>query len=648
MKDDGTTTLTADQLKGDALADAEIGDARSLHRIVIVGHVDHGKSTLIGRLLYDTDSLPPGKVEELEAVSARRGMAIEWSFVLDAFQAERDQAVTIDTTQIWFKTALRDYVIIDAPGHREFLKNMVSGAASADAAVVVIDAAEGVREQSRRHAYLLHLLGIRQVAVVVNKMDLVGYDEARFKEVSKEITEYLASIGATPMFIVPISARDGDNMAKRSHRTPWYDGPTVLSALDSFHGHPGVGAQPLRLPIQDVYKFDARRILAGRIESGSLAVGDTLLFSPSNKTARVRSLEAWPDDCRPESAGAGEAVGITLDEQIFVERGEIASHVENPPKLSTVFHARLFWLGHKPLSVGSRYKLKLLTQETEVTVQSIERIVDTQTLEHASGDTVERNAVAEVTLRSRQVLGLDDYGDLPKTGRFVLIEDYDTVGGGVISMEGLPDQRQAVEVKSTNVISVEHRLTADTRAARNGHRGGVLWFTGLSGAGKSTLAMEVEQRLFAKGYHVYVLDGDNVRRGLNANLGFSPEDRTENIRRVGEAAALFADSGIICITAFISPYRVDRDRARASAPGRFHEIYIKADVETCEQRDPKGLYKKARSGEIAQFTGVSAPYEPPVAPDLVVDTASENVADSVERIVRYIEKSFTLQKGEEA
>lgn len=646
MKDDGTTTLTADQLKGQALADAESSGARALHRIVIVGHVDHGKSTLIGRLLYDTDSLPPGKVEELEQVSAKRGMAIEWSFVLDAFQAERDQAVTIDTTQIWFKTALRDYVIIDAPGHREFLKNMVSGAASADAAIVVVDAAEGVREQSRRHAYLLHLLGIRQVAVVVNKMDLVGFDQARFDEVSREITAYLASIGAKPMVIVPISARDGDNMAKRSWRTPWYDGPTVLSALDGFHGHPGVGAQPLRLPIQDVYKFDARRILAGRIESGSLSVGDTLLFSPSNKTGRVRSIEAWPEERRPESAGAGESVGITLDEQLFVERGEIASHVENPPKLSTVFHARLFWLGHKPLTVGSRYKLKLLTQESDVTVQSIERIVDTQTLEHAAGDAVERNAVAEVTLRSRRVLGLDDYGDLPKTGRFVLIEDYDTVGGGVISMEGLPDQRQAVEVKSTNVISVEHRLTADTRAARNGHHGGVLWFTGLSGAGKSTLAMEVEQRLFAKGYQVYVLDGDNVRRGLNANLGFSPEDRTENIRRVGEAAALFADSGIICITAFISPYRVDRDRARASAPGRFHEIYIKADVETCEQRDPKGLYKKARAGEIPQFTGVSAPYEAPEAPDLVVDTASESVAESVERIVRYVERAFTLKKGE--
>ncbi|MPZ12489.1 MAG: adenylyl-sulfate kinase [Kiloniellaceae bacterium] len=647
MKDDGTTTLTPAQVKGVDLAEADTEDARTLHRIVIVGHVDHGKSTLIGRMLYDTNSLPPGKVEELEAVSARRGMAIEWSFVLDAFQAERDQAVTIDTTQIWFNTALRDYVIIDAPGHREFLKNMVSGAASADAAVVVVDAAEGVREQSRRHAYLLHLLGIRQVAVVVNKMDLVGYDAARFAEVSQEITDYLTSIGATPMVIVPISARDGDNIATRSARTPWYDGPTVLSALDGFHGSPDVGAQPLRLPIQDVYKFDARRILAGRMESGLLSVGDTLMFSPSNKTARVRSIEAWPADRQPQSAAAGEAVGITLDEQIFVERGEIASHVANPPKLSTLFHARLFWLGHKPLTVGSRYKLKLLTQEAEVTVQSIERIVDTQTLEHAAGETVERNAVAEVTLRSRQVLALDDYGDLPKTGRFVLVEDYDTVGGGVISMEGLPDQRRAVEVKSTNVISVEHRLTADTRAARNGHQGGVLWFTGLSGAGKSTLAMEVEQRLFAKGYQVYVLDGDNVRRGLNANLGFSPEDRTENIRRVGEAAALFADSGVICITAFISPYRVDRDRARASAPGRFHEVYIQADVQTCEQRDPKGLYKKARAGEIAQFTGVSAPYEPPEAPDLVVDTSGENVAESVECIIRYVEKVFTLEKGQE-
>ena len=645
MNEDASS-LSEEITQGEALSGSDEQSAeRALHRIVIVGHVDHGKSSLIGRLLHDTNSLPPGKVEELKEISARRGMDIEWSFVLDAFQAERDQAVTIDTTQIWFKTALRDYVIIDAPGHREFLKNMVSGAASADAAIMVVDAEEGVREQSRRHAYLLHLLGVRQVAVVINKMDLVDYNQARFDEVSRQITDYLKSIGAAPLVIVPMSARGGDNIVTRSDRTPWYDGPTVISALDGFHGHPGVGSQPLRMPIQDVYKFDARRILAGRIEAGSISVGDTVLFSPSNKTARVNSIEAWPDANKPNTASAGESVGITLDEQLFVERGEIVSHVENPPKLGTVFHARLFWLGHKPLKVGARYKLKLLTQEAEVTVRSIERIVDTQTLENSQGEAVERNAVAEVTLYSRKVLGLDDYGDLPRTGRFVLIEDYDTVGGGVISMEGLPDQRQAITVKSTNVISVEHRLESNARAERNGHYGGVLWFTGLSGAGKSTLAMEVEQRLFAKGYHVYVLDGDNVRRGLNANLGFSPEDRTENIRRVGEAAALFADSGMICITAFISPYRVDRDRARASAAGSFHEIYIKADVETCEQRDPKGLYKKARAGEIPQFTGISAPYEPPEAADLTVDTSVHSIAESVEQIIRYIERSFTLKRG---
>jgi len=316
--------------------------ARDLMKIVVVGHVDHGKSTLVGRLLYDTDSLPPGKVEELEAISARRGMAIEWSFLLDAFQAERDQAVTIDTTQIWFNTAKRDYVIIDAPGHREFLKNMVSGAAAADAAVLVIDAAEGVREQSRSHGYLLHLLGIRQVTVVVNKMDLVDHAAARFSEVSHEVHQYLEEIGVSPAFIVPISARDGDNIATPSEKMPWYDGPTVLQALDSFQAVTRPLELPLRLPIQDVYKFDERRILAGRIESGILRVGDTLLFSPSNKTGRVRSIELWNASVPPVEAHAGESVAITLEDQIFVERGEMVSHADTPPMLTTVFRAHLF------------------------------------------------------------------------------------------------------------------------------------------------------------------------------------------------------------------------------------------------------------------------------------------------------------------
>ena len=620
------------------------GDARELLKIVIVGHVDHGKSTLIGRLLYDTDSLPEGKFEELEAISRRRGMALEWSFVLDAFQAERDQAVTIDTTQIWFNTAKRDYVIIDAPGHREFLKNMVSGAAAADAAILVVDAAEGVREQTRRHGYLLHLLGIKQVAVAVNKLDLVDFSEQRFAEVSQEITDYLGSIGVTPSFIQPISARDGDFVAKPSARASWYSGPTVLEALDRFHSVTAPTEQPLRMAVQDVYHFDERRILAGRIESGKLRVGDTILLSPSNKTAQVRSIEAW-NAPNPVEAQSGQSVGITLNEQLFVERGEVISHVEMPPQLSNTFRATVFWLGHNPLTVGKTYKMKLLTGEVQVTVNRIESIIDTETLGSKPGEEVIRNSVAEVVLKSRRVLALDEFRVLPRSGRFVLLEDYDVVGGGGISMEGYPDQRDALTVRSTNVYSVEHRVTPEARVLRNGHRGGVLWFTGLSGAGKSTLAMAVEKELFAKGYQVYVLDGDNVRRGLNANLGFNPEDRAENIRRVGEAAALFADAGFICITAFISPYQSDRDRARGAAGESYHEIYVEADLAVCEQRDPKGLYKRARAGEIEEFTGISAPYEAPSEPELTVHTGASDVDSCVHQIVDYVERNFTLSAG---
>ncbi|MHA1600628.1 MAG: adenylyl-sulfate kinase, partial [Alphaproteobacteria bacterium] len=602
-------------------------------RIVIVGHVDHGKSTLIGRLLHDTGSLPEGRYEEIKAASIKRGMPMEWSFMLDAFQAERDQAVTIDSTQIWFKSAQRDYVLIDAPGHREFLKNMISGAANADAAILVVDAIEGLRETSRRHGYLLHMLGIPHVAVAISKMDLAGYDEHRFKEVAQDVKNYLGELGIAVTAIVPISGRDGDNIAQSSAHMPWYSGPGIVQALDEFPEPARPAHLPLRFPIQDVYKFDQRRILAGRVEAGVLRIGDELLFSPSNKTARVRSIEAWHVDQPPIEAHPGESIGITLDEQIFVERGEIASHAESPPQLSTVFRATLFWLGHSPLHVGKSYKLKLATQEATVTVQSIEHIVDTDTLASDAGEVVERNAVAEVVLHSRQILALDEHNLVAACGRCVLVDGYDTVAGGTVSMEGYPDQRQTLAVKSTNLTGVAHRVTATSRAQRSGHAGGVLWFTGLSGSGKSTLAMEVEQRLFHKGYQVYVLDGDNVRRGLNANLDFSPEGRAENIRRVGEVAALFADAGMICITAFISPYQADRDRARTAAPGAFHEIFIEAGLETCEQRDPKGLYKKARTGEIAAFTGISAPYEAPTNPEMVVDTETQSVDDCVARIV---------------
>jgi len=609
-------------------------------KIVIVGHVDHGKSTLVGRLIHDTGSLPDGKFEAIQAMCQRRGMPFEWAFLMDALKSERDQGITIDTAQIWFSTDRRKYVLIDAPGHKEFLKNMISGAASADAALLVIDALEGVREQSRRHGYLLHLLGVPQVAVAINKMDLVGYSKERFEEVEQEIRAYLAEIGVTPSNVIPVSARHGDYIALPSKEMSWYRGPSVVEALDLFRSPLPPTDLPLRLPVQDVYKFDDRRIVAGRIESGRLKVGDTLLFSPSNKSANVVSIEGWNVAAPAISANAGQSVGITLDEQIFVERGEVASHLDHPPIETNVFRARLFWLGKRPLRVGNRYLLKVATARHVVEVQQIEKVVDTTDLSSGESEDVARNAVAEVVLRSRSMLALDEFRISPRTGRFVLIEDYDVVGGGIISMEGYPDQRQSVTVKSTNIFNVEHRINTPARWRANGHKSGVIWLTGLSGAGKTTLSLELERQLFLKGYQVYVIDGDNVRHGLSADLAFSPDDRTENIRRVGEVAALFADAGFIVITAFISPYRSDRDRARAIRPDMFHEIYIKADLETCEQRDPKGLYKKARRGEIEVFTGITAPYEAPEKPQLVIDTGHNDVADSVGMLLDYVERNF--------
>ncbi|MDF1721134.1 MAG: adenylyl-sulfate kinase [Minwuia sp.] len=609
-------------------------------KTVFVGHVDHGKSTLVGRLFHDTDSLPDGRVEEIRKMCERRGMPFEYAFLMDALQAERDQGITIDTSQIWFKTAKRDYVIIDAPGHKEFLKNMITGAAAADAAILVIDANEGVREQSRRHGYLLHLMGIGQVTVCVNKMDLVDYSQARFEAIEQEFRAYLTSIGVVPNHVIPVSGREGDLITGPSRRMPWYMGPSLTQALDGFNVPLPATDQPLRFPVQDVYKFDERRIIAGRIESGTIRVGDTLLFSPTNKTSKVRSIEAWNVDRLPLKASAGQSVGITLEDQLFIERGHMASHENQPPVETDVFRAHVFWLGNDPLVPGKTYKMKLANAEARVTVQSIDRVIDTGDLSHSEASGVERNAVAEITIRSRQMLALDEFRHNQKTGRFVLVDGYDIAGGGIISMEGYADQRSLITVRATNVTKVEAAIGEPERAKRNGHKGGVLWFTGLSGAGKSTIAVATERRLFDKGYQVYVLDGDNVRFGLNADLGFSPEDRAENIRRVGEVAALMAKAGFIVVTAFISPYRSDRDRARAAAGEDFHEIHIDADVAICESRDPKGLYKKARAGEIKGFTGISAPYEAPEAAELKVDTSDLTVDESVARVSAYVDRTF--------
>ena len=606
-------------------------------RVVIVGHVDYGKSTLVGRLCHESGSLPDGKLEAIQETCQQRGMNFEWAFVADALKVERDQWMTIDTAHIRFKTDERYYELIDASGHREFLKNMVTGTASADAAFLVIDAIEGVREQSLSHGYLLSLFGVSQVAVVINKMDGVGYSQDIYNEIVDEFSTYLESVGIRAEFFIPISAREGQNIAGSSEHLDWYTGRTLVKALDSFKVVTTAEDLPLRFPIQDVYKFDDRRLIAGRIESGRLRVGDMVLFAPSNTMARVATFENSNGDTPKLVAVAGESVSVTLEEQIFVERGEVGAVLDNPPAETNRLKARIFWLGNDPLKVGIPYELKVGTATHRVRVEAVERVIDTSDLSTSESDMVPRNAVAEVVLESRSSIVLDAVSDNIALGRFILEQNNEITGGGVVLKGGFINHAKHQAIKSTNTHPFEHRVSALSRRSNNGHKSGVIWMTGLSGSGKSTLALGLEQRLFKKGYQVYVLDGDNVRQGLNGDLGFGAEDRTENIRRVGEVAKLFAHAGFIVIAAFISPYQVDRDRAREIQPELFHEVHIKADIEVCEGRDPKGLYKKAREEGIPDFTGISAPYEEPINPELIVDTVILSIDESIQSLAKYVE-----------
>ncbi len=579
-------------------------------RIVIVGHVDHGKSTFVGRLFHDTGSLTEGKFEQIKAACDRRGVSFEWAFLTDGLQAERDQNVTIDTTQIWFRTPRRRYVIIDTPGHKEFLKNMITGAASAEAALLLIDATEGVQEQTRRHAYLLELLGIKQVVVLVNKLDACGFSADVFRRIAAEYPQRL---------VLPMSAKTGDNIAVKSAHMPWYTGPTVLEALDSFSATEQPAQLPLRFPVQDIYRFDQRRIIAGQIESGTLRVGDKILFSPRGKLATVKSIDGQ------------QAVGITLAEQIFVERGQIISHEHDAPLVSDVFSAKVFWLGRQNLEIGRHLALKLVTQEVECQVESIEKLIEAASLaEIRDRRHITRNDVAEVTFRTKRPIAFDKHDRITATGRFVLVDERQVCGGGIITKGEDIERRQ-------NIFRTVTEVSRADREQRHKHRGRVVWLTGLSASGKSTIATALERALFALGMHTYVLDGDNIRHGLSANLGFSPTDRTENIRRIGEVAKLFCDAGFIVVTAFISPYRDDRHLARSLVDdGDFVEVYVNAPLAVCEQRDQKGLYQKARAGKISEFTGISAPYEAPEKPEIVLNTDQYTPAECVERILQYL------------
>jgi len=524
---------------------------RETMQIVIVGHVDHGKSTLVGRLLADTGVLGEGKLEKVMATCRRQGKQFEYAFLLDALEAEQDQGITIDAARVFFRTERRDYIIIDAPGHIEFLKNMVTGAARAEAAVLLIDAKEGVRENSRRHGYLLSMLGIRQVAVVVNKMDLVGYDRGVFDRIVSEYRAFLEEVGIRPYCFIPIAAREGDHITGPSPAMPWYDGPHVLAALDSFAKAPSRGDLPLRLPVQDVYKWNARgddrRIVAGRVEAGRLAVGDRVVFTPSNKTSTIASIEVFNGPA-PTTVEAGRSAGITLTEQLFLERGEVMSHLESMPEVGTRLRANLFWLGKLPLEPGKTYKLKLATSQTEVRVEEIVRVLDASALDSSvTKKRVDRHDVAELVLRTKSPIAFDPSERVEATGRFVIVDGYDIAGGGIVR-ELVPDDQQQLRLESRirDIEWVRGDVTPEERAKRHGHPASMVMITGQAGGGEQAVARALERRLLEAGVHAYLLVGKNVFLGVDADIAF--DDREGLVRRFGEVVHLFLDAGTVVVS----------------------------------------------------------------------------------------------------
>ncbi len=547
--------------------------AREQMDIVVIGHVDHGKSTLVGRLLADTGSLPEGKLEQVKQACRRNAKPFEYAFLLDALKDEQAQGITIDSARCFFHTARREYIIIDAPGHIEFLKNMISGAARAEAGLLVIDVAEGVQENSRRHGYLMSMLGIRQIAVCVNKMDLVGYREDAFAAVREEYGQFLAKIGLRALAFLPISAREGDNVARRSPPMAWYTGPAILDLLDTLQKEPAPVDKPLRLPVQDVYKFtehgDDRRIIAGRIVTGRLHVGDEVVFLPSAKRSRIQSVEAFPSVSRVscprfeggtpsprrgqdgrDTAQAGESTGVTLQTQVYVQPGELMVKTNEPqPRSSTKLEANLFWLSPNPMVMGKRYKLKLHATRAAAYLTAVHTVIDASDLTTvANRRQIERHDVAHVTLETLKPVACDPAVEMPQTGRFVIIDDYEIAGGGVIlSAEQTSNTLVLEHVRQRNQAWVRSRISPQERAGRHGQRPALVVICGPQGGDMEALGRAVEEHLHHSGRLAYYLGLSNQLLGLNADLNVLG-GREEFLRRLGETAHLFTDAGLIVIT----------------------------------------------------------------------------------------------------
>jgi bifunctional enzyme CysN/CysC len=613
-------------------------ERKSLLRFITCGSVDDGKSTLIGRLLYESKTIFEDHWRTLTRDSARVGTRqgqIDFALLVDGLAAEREQGITIDVAYRFFSTHRRKFIVADTPGHEQYTRNMVTGASGADLAVVLVDARKGVLVQTRRHSFLVSLLGIRHVVLAVNKMDLVDFDEQRFNAIVDDYRAFATRIGLGDVTAIPLVAVDGDNIVERSTRMPWYQGQTLIQCLEQIDVESDVAHRPLRMPVQWVNRPNAEfRGFAGSIASGIARVGDAVRVLPSGRTTRIHRIVTADGDL--QEASAGRAVTLTLEDEVDVSRGDVIAATDAAPESATQFQATIIWMHEEPLLPARSYLLKIGSVTANATMMPIRHRINVNTLEKLAAETLELNDIGVCELQVDRPVVFEPYADSRTLGGFILIDrmTFNTVGAGLLSFALRRAQNlhwQALDV------------TKPLRAALKGQKPAVLWLTGLSGAGKSTIANLVEKRLAAEGRHTYLLDGDNVRHGLNKDLGFTEQDRVENIRRVSEVARLMVDAGLIVLVSFISPFRAERGAARALfGEGEFLEVFVDTSLAEAERRDVKGLYGKARRGELKNFTGIDSPYEAPEKPELRIDTQQVSAEQAADLIVEQMRRRGLL------
>ena len=633
----------SDLISSDIHAYLKSHEHKGLLRFITCGSVDDGKSTLIGRLLYESKLIFEDQLAALEADSKKvgtQGGELDFALLVDGLAAEREQGITIDVAYRFFSTDRRKFIVADTPGHEQYTRNMVTGASTADVAVILIDARKGVLTQTRRHSYIVSLLGIRHVVLAINKMDLVDYSQKTFDDIVAAYREFAKQIGLTNIVPVPLSALRGDNILERSTRTPWYDGPTLMGYLESVEIEDDLQTKPFRLAVQWVNRPNQDfRGFAGTIASGKIRRGDPVRVLPSGRQSRVMRIVDYERDL--ETAVAGQSVTLTLADEIDVSRGDVIAAADSPPAVSDQFQATIIWMHDEPMLRGRPYIIKLGTRMLTGSITTPRHKVNVNTLERLAAKQLELNEIGVCNLSFDRAIPFDPYADNRETGGFILIDKLsnDTVGAGLLNFALRRAENIHWQALDVNKIA---------RSSLKGQRACVLWFTGLSGAGKSTVADLVEKRLHALGRHTYTLDGDNVRHGLNKDLGFTDADRVENIRRVAEVSRLMVDAGLIVLVSFISPFRSERRLARElMQPGEFLEVFVDTPLAEAEKRDVKGLYKKARRGELKNFTGIDSPYEPPEHPEIHLRTVLQSPEEAAEQILKTLRDGGMLYPPDE-